>query len=174
MTAWHEEAIGKHHDRKNFDCGDAELNGFLQKYARQSHDQGGSKTFLAVSDDDNKHILGFYSLTPTSIDPEKVPTAVRRGLGRYEVPGFRLTRLAVDRRQQGKGMGGQLMLAAGRRCLRAASEVGGVVLAIDAKNDRVAEWYKTYGAIPLVDSPLSLAIPLTTMEEALKAAGHTL
>ena len=71
-------------------------------------------------------------------------------------------------------MGGQLMLAAGRRCLRAASEVGGVVLAIDAKNDRVAEWYKTYGAIPLVDSPLSLAILLTTMEEALKAAGHTL
>ncbi len=66
------------------------------------------------------------------------------------------------------------MLAAGRRCLRAALEVGGVVLAIDAKSDRVAGWYKTYGAIPLVDSPLSLAIPLTTMEEALKAAEHTL
>jgi hypothetical protein len=48
------------------------------------------------------------------------------------------------------------------------------VLAIDAKNDRVAEWYKSYGAIPLVDSPLALAIPLTTMAEALKAAGHTL
>ncbi|WP_416067670.1 GNAT family N-acetyltransferase [Rhizobium sp. ZK1] len=174
MTAWHEEAISKHHDRKNFDCGDAELNGFLQKYARQSHDQGGAKTFLAVSDDDNKHILGFYSLTPTSIDPEKVPAAVRKGLGRHEVPGFRLTRLAVDLRQQGKGIGGQLMLAAGRRCLRAASEVGGVVLAIDAKNDRVAEWYKSYGAMPLVDSSLALAIPLTTMEEALKAAGHTL
>jgi len=174
MTAWHEEAIGKHHDRKNFDCGDAELNDFLQKYARQSHDQGGAKTFLAVSDDDNKHILGFYSLTPTSIDPKKVPAAVRKGLGRHEVPGFRLTRLAVDRRQQGKGIGGQLMLAAGRRCLRAASEVGGVVLAIDAKNDRVAEWYKSYGAIPLVDSPLALAMPLTTMAEALKAAGHTL
>lgn len=174
MTAWHEEAIGKHHDRKNFDCGDAELNDFLQKYARQSHDQGGSKTFLAVCDDDNKHVFGFYSLTPTSIGPEKVPAAVRRGLGRHDVPGFRLTRLAVDRRQQGKGIGGQLMLAAGRRCLRAASEVGGVVLAIDAKNDRVAEWYKTYGAIPFVDSPLSLAIPLTTMAEALKAAGHTL
>lgn len=173
MTAWHEEAISKHHDRKNFDCGDAELNGFLQKYARQSHDQGGAKTFLAVSYDDNKHILGFYSLTPTSIDPEKVPAAVRKGPGRHEVPGFRLTRLAVDLRQQGEGIGGQLMLAAGRRCLRAASEVGGVVLAIDAKNDRVAEWYKSYGAMPLVDSSLALAIPLTTMEEALKAAGHT-
>ncbi len=174
MTAWHEEAIGKHHDRKNFDCGNPELNDFLQKYARQSHDHGGSKTFLAVRDDDSKQILGFYSLTPTSIDPGKVPAAVRKGLGQHEVPGFRLTRLGVDRPQQGKGMGGQLMLAAGRRCLRAASEVGGVVLAIDAKNDRVAEWYRTYGAIPLVDSPLSLVIPLATIAEALKAAGHTL
>jgi len=66
------------------------------------------------------------------------------------------------------------MLAAGRRCLRAALEVGGVILAIDAKNDRVAEWSKTYGAIPLVDSPVALVIPLATMAEALKAAGHTL
>lgn len=174
MTAWDEEAIGKHHDRKNFDCGDAELNNFLHKYARQSHDQGGSKTFVVVNGDDNRQVLGFYTLTPTSIDSEKVPVAVRKGLGRHEVPGFRLSRLAVDQSQQGKGLGGQLMLAAGRRCLRAASEVGGVVMAIDAKNDRVAEWYITYGAIPLVDSPLSLVIPLATMAEALKAAGHAL
>ncbi|TCU20033.1 GNAT family N-acetyltransferase [Rhizobium sullae] len=174
MTAWHEEAIGKHHDRKNFDCGNAVLNDFLQKYARQSHDQGGSKTFLAVSDDDSKSVFGFYSLAPTSIDPGKVPVTVRKGLGRHEVPGFRLTRLAVDRRQQSKGLGGQLMLAAGRRCLRAASEVGGAVLAIDAKNDRVAEWYKTYGAMPLVDSSLELVIPLATLAEALRAADHTI
>jgi len=51
-------------------------------------------------------------------------------------------------------MGGALLLAAGGPYLRAASQVGGVVLAIDAKNNRVAEWYKTYGALPLVDSPL--------------------
>ncbi|HZU26201.1 MAG TPA: hypothetical protein VFA04_11805 [Bryobacteraceae bacterium] len=46
-------------------------------------------------------------------------------------------------------MGGQLLLAAGRRCLLAAAEVGGIALLIDAKNDGVAKWYATYGAVPL-------------------------
>ncbi|WP_210199511.1 GNAT family N-acetyltransferase [Rhizobium sp. R339] len=171
MIAWHEEPIGKHHDRKSFDCGDAGLNDFLQRYARQSHEQGGSKTFLAIDDADGKTVLGFYSLAPTSIRAEIVPDDVKRGLARHEVPGFRLTRLAVDTRLQGQGMGGQLLLAAGKRCLRVTAEVGGVVMAIDAKNGRVADWYKTYSAIPLLDAPLSLVIPLATIAAALQAVG---
>jgi hypothetical protein len=72
---------------------------------------------------------------------------------------------------QGKGLGGQLLLAAGRRCLLASAEVGGVVLVIDAKNERVAGWYASYGAVPLLDAPLSLLLPLATIEAALKKAG---
>ncbi|MBB3399333.1 MULTISPECIES: hypothetical protein [unclassified Rhizobium] len=49
-----------------------------------------------------------------------------------------------------------------------------MVLAIDAKNDQVADWYKTLGALPLIDTPRSLLLPLTTIAAALKAAGHTL
>ncbi len=74
-------------------------------------------------------------------------------------------------RLQGQGIGGQLLLAAGRRCLLAAAEVGGVVLVIDAKNERVAGWYASYGAVPLLDAPLSLLLPLATIEAALKKAG---
>ena len=97
---------------------------------------GGAKTFLAIDDADNKTILGFYSLSPASIGYARTPEMVRRGLARHEVPGFRLARLAVDRRFQGQGIGGQLLLAAGRRCLLASAEVGGVVLVIDAKNEQ--------------------------------------
>jgi GNAT superfamily N-acetyltransferase len=86
------------------------------------------------------------------------------------VPGFRLARLAVDRRLQGLGIGGQLLLAAGRRCLLASAEVGGVVIVIDAKNERVARWYAGYGAVPLLDAPLSLVLPLATIKDALKKA----
>jgi predicted N-acetyltransferase YhbS len=82
-----------------------------------------------------------------------------------------LARLAVDRGVQGQGIGGQLLLAAGRRCLLASAEVGGVVLVIDGKNERVAGWYASFGAIPLLDAPLSLLLPLATIEAALKKAG---
>jgi GNAT superfamily N-acetyltransferase len=171
VTAWHEEPIDKKHDREAFDCAEATLNEFLRRYARKSHELGGAKTFLAIDDADEKNILGFYSLCPASVDYARTPEIIQRGLARHEVPGFRLARLAVDRRLQGKGIGGQLLLAAGRRCLLASAEVGGVVLVIDAKNERVAGWYAGYGAVPLLDAPLSLLLPLATIEAALKKAG---
>jgi GNAT superfamily N-acetyltransferase len=171
VTEWHEEPINRKHDRESFDCGEQALNEFLRRYARKSHELGGAKIFLAIDDADKKTILGYYSLSPASIDYSRTPEIIRRGLARHDVPGFRLARLAVDRRVQGKGMGGQLLLAAGRRCLLASVEVGGVVLLIDAKNERVAGWYGEYGAVPLLDAPLSLLLPLATIDAALKKAG---
>jgi GNAT superfamily N-acetyltransferase len=171
VIAWHEEPVHKKHDRESFDCGEDPLNEFLRRYARKSHERGGAKTFLAI-DDADETILGFYSLSPASVDYARRPEIVRLGLARHDVPGFRLARLAVDRRWQGQGIGGQLLLAAGRRCLLAAAEVGGVVLVIDAKNERVAAWYANYGAMPLLDAPLSLLLPLATIEAALRKAGR--
>lgn len=170
IPAWHEEAITRKHDRSAFDCDDDELNVFLMRYARQSHDQGGAKTFLAI-DDDTRAVLGFYSLAPASLAYHRVPEIVQRGLARHEVPGFRLARIAINRTQQGRGLGGQLLLAAGRRCLMAAAVVGGRVLIIDAKNERVAAWYVSYGAIPLLDAGLTLVLPLTTIANLLKEVG---
>jgi len=170
IHAWYEEPIGKGHHREAFDCGEAALNEFLRHYARKNHELGGAKTFLAIDDGDNA-ILGFYSLSPASIDYARTPEIVRRGLARNDVPVFRLARLAVDHGVQGQGLGGQLLLAAGKRCLRVSAEVGGVALLIDAKNARVAAWYTSYGAVPMLDAPLSLVLPLRTIEAALRAAG---
>jgi GNAT superfamily N-acetyltransferase len=167
VTAWHEEPIDKKHDREAFDCGENALNEFLRRFARKSHELGGAKTFLAIDDAGNKTVLGFYSLSPASVHYARTPEIVRRGLARHDVPGFRLARLAVDRSLQGQGLGGQLLRAAGRRCLLAAAEVGGIVLVIDAKNARGAKWYGSYGAVPLLDAPLSLVLPLATIEAAL-------
>lgn len=169
IPPWHEEPIAKRHHREAFDCGDAALNEFLRRYARQTHEQGGAKTFLAVCDDDPTQVLGFYSLSPASVEFARTPDVLKRGLARHDVPVFRLGRLAVDRTMQRKGLGGQLLLAAGKRCLSAAQEVGGVALLIDAKNEAVAAWYASYGALPLLDMPLSLLLPLATIQKALEA-----
>jgi GNAT superfamily N-acetyltransferase len=144
VPAWREEPISRKHDRKSFDCGDAAMNEFLLKYARQSHEAGGAKTFVAVDDADGKTLLGFYSLAPGALAYADTPELVRRGFARHDVPGFRLASIATDSRMQGKGLGGQLLALAARRCLRAAAEVGGVVLIIDAKDERtpaMARWH---------------------------------
>ena len=142
---WREEAINRRHDRKTFNCGSQELNEYLRRYARQNHESGGAKTFVAVSPDDAARIIGYYTISPGAIEFAKVPTAITRRLGRYEVPVFRLARLGVSRSSQGGGLSGELLLAAGRRALSVAAEVGGVALAIDAKSERAAQWYERFG-----------------------------
>ncbi len=172
VPPWHEEPISRQHNRDAFDCGNADLNDFLRRHARQTHEQGGAKTFLAVRDDDATLVLGFYSLSPASVEFSRAPAVVTRGLARHDVPVFRLARLAVDKSLQGHGLGGQLLLCAGRRSLHASQEVGGVALLIDAKNEGVAQWYSSYGALSLLDAPLSLLLPLATIQQALEAADN--
>lgn len=174
LSKWHEESISKKHNRAEFDCGDAILNEYLRKFARQNHESGGAKTFVAI-DDASDSIIGYYSLAPTSAMFEQIPLGTRKGLPQHPVPGFRLARLAIDKSLHGGGLGTQLLLAAGRRCIRVAGEVGGVALFIDAKTERAAKWYEERGAERLIGVsskfPIPLVIPLKTIEMALKAAG---
>lgn len=172
LPDWHEEAISRKHDRDSFDCGEPALNEFLRHHARKSHDKGAAKTFLAISNSDGRTIVGYYSLCPASLQYARVPEVVRKGLAKHDVPVFRLGRLAVGRHFQGHGLGGQLILAAGRRCLLAATDVGGVAILIDAKSERAAKWYASYGAVPLSDTPLTLLLPLATIQRALEGSGN--
>jgi hypothetical protein len=68
---WREEAIAKKHDRKSFNCGERELNEFLWLYARQSHERGGAKTFVAVDARNGRTVFGYYdSICPRPGDRE--------------------------------------------------------------------------------------------------------
>jgi GNAT superfamily N-acetyltransferase len=166
--AWDEAPIAKRHDRAAFDCGDSDLNLYLQKFARQNHESGGAKCFIAVPSNAPARILGFYTLSPASLEYARTPALAKKRLARYDVPVFRLGRLAVDTSVQGRGLGGALLLRAADRCIRVAQDVDGVALLIDAKNDRAARWYESYGALRLDDAPLSLVLPLATAADALK------
>jgi GNAT superfamily N-acetyltransferase len=172
MTAlvWNEVPLAKDHDRAAFDCGDTDLNLYLQRYARQNHESGGAKCFVAVPSDAPPHILGFYTLSPASIEYARTPALIKKGLARYDVPVFRLGRLGVSQSVQGRGLGGALLLQGADRCLRVANEVGGVAMLIDAKNERAAKWYESYGALALINAPLSLLLPLAVAADALRRA----
>jgi GNAT superfamily N-acetyltransferase len=171
--AWREEPIGRHHDRKSFDCGTPALNDYLLRYARQNHESGGAKTFVAVSSDAPTLVLGYYTISPGAIAFTEAPPSVTKRLGRYDVPIFRLGRLAVSRTIHGQGLGGELLFAAGSRALAVAAEVGGVALAIDAKDARAAEWYERFGAVRLLDDPLKLVLPLDAIAQAIASIERT-
>ena len=164
---WDEAPIARRHDRAAFDCEDADLNVYLQRFARQNHESGGAKCFVASPSDAPARVLGFYTLSPASLEYSRTPALAKKGLARYDAPVFRLGRLAVDRTVQGRGLGGALLLRAAVRCIRVAQDVGGVALLIDAKSDRAARWCESYGAVPLHDAPHCLVLPLAVAADAL-------
>ncbi|TPJ73403.1 GNAT family N-acetyltransferase [Mesorhizobium sp. B2-6-2] len=171
LPGWHEEPISKSHDRASFDCGDEQMNDFLRRFARQSHEQNASKTFCAVDSTNPSRVFGFYTIAPSAVAHEQVPAALTKGLARHEVSGFKLARLAADLSVAGQRLGGQLLAAAALRCLRVAAEGGGLLLIIDAKCERAANWYRGYGAEPLSAMPLTLVMPLATFAADLRAKG---
>jgi hypothetical protein len=121
VPAWHEEPISKKHDRKSFDCGDPAMNDFFVRYARQSHESGAAKTFRAIDNADNKSILGstawLRALWPTLTRRRRFAAASPGTM----CPGSGSVRIVTDLRCQGQGIGGQLLAAAARRCLRASA-----------------------------------------------------
>ncbi len=66
----------------------------------------------------------------------------------------------MDRSQQGKGLGEDLLLDALSRCLRVAEEVGIAAVLIDAKHERAKAFYARYEFDALPDHPLTLWLSL--------------
>ena len=58
-------------------------------------------TFVPVATDPPTMVLGCYTIAPGALDFSGVPDAAKHRLGRYEVPVFRLGRLAVSLNGQG-------------------------------------------------------------------------
>jgi len=56
--------------------------------------------------------------------------------------------------------------------MRVTENVGGALMIIDARNERGADWYTSYGPAPLRGRPLTLVVPLPTFAETSRASGH--
>lgn len=100
---WRVEPLQRDHDRSRFDCGEPELDDYLARFARQNHESGVTRTFVAVRAAEPTRILGYYSLAVDSIDKKNLSPQIARRFPNFPLPIARLARLAVDRELQGEG-----------------------------------------------------------------------
>jgi GNAT superfamily N-acetyltransferase len=148
------------HDRAAFDCGVAELDDYLKRYADQHRRRGISTVYVLVDDQAPHHVLGYYTLSAAEVDVDQLGAADRRKLPRYPVPCFRMGRLASRADQRGRGIGRLLVACAVDRCLQARAQVAAYALIVDAKDAAAKGFYEHYGFTPFADRPLTLYLPL--------------
>lgn len=138
------------------------LDAYLQRQASQDMKRRVAQVFVTLGEVRGS-IAGYYSLSAASFRKEGLPPELSKRLPHYPVPAAILGRLAVDRSQQGTGLGALLLVDAMRRVLAASERIAVNALIVDAKNERAQAFYERHGFSPFLDERRRLFLPLETI-----------
>ena len=133
------EALEGTDEVSGFACGDAALDGYLTE--RALADQRAGKTHVAARD---AHVVGYFALKAATVSPPATIAHVS-GQGPLDIPVILLKRLAVDAREQGKGVGEALLVRALSRCLHASNTMFSRAVLVDAGATEARAFFEKYG-----------------------------
>lgn len=144
--------LNKTHNRKHFKCEESSLVHYIQNQASQDIKKRLATCFVAV--DDDKNVLGYYTLTSYSLGRDAIPEKYMNKVPiNYNAPVILLGRLARDLRVKGKGLGEHLLLDALYRSYKISSEsLGAMAVVVDPLNETAKSFYNKYGFEQLPDS----------------------
>ncbi len=149
----HIEKLDRTHAVEQFTCGQPELDRFLIRHALQAQQSNASQTYVAVGDGE---VVGFYTIVAGEARHADAPERVVKGMPRHPIPLLVLARLAVHINAQGRGLGRGLLLDALERTLQVADVIGVRALAVHAKNEPAAAFYRHFGFMPSPTDPRHL------------------
>jgi GNAT superfamily N-acetyltransferase len=160
------EPLGKQHDRAAFTSGQPDIDDWFRRRAGQDERRNIARVFVAI--DDERTIIGFYSLSSYTLALDDLPVDLARRLPHYDaIPAARIGRLARDQRARGQGVGELLLADAVRRILGAARSVAVFAIVVDAKDDTAALFYRRFGFQPFPLQPRRLFLLTSTALAAL-------
>lgn len=139
------EPLEAQHDRASFACSNEPLNRYLKERATQDIRRGLARSFVATPVDEPTRILGFFTLSATSIVAADLPPELAKRLPRYPVPAALIGRLAVDQKTAGRGLGGILLMEAVEKAKVAARTIAITVIVVDPIDDAAERFYTAFG-----------------------------
>ena len=160
--------LGKH-DRAEFSCGEAALDDWFHTRAGQYEKRNVARVFVAV--DDQRWLVGFYSLSSFTLAITDLPREYAKRLPRYDlIPAALIGRLARDERVRGEGVGDLLLADAVRRVIGALHALAVFAIIVEAGNTEAAAFYRDFGFAPFPSRPLRLFMPMSEAAEAVSRA----
>lgn len=157
------QPLSSTHNRNEFDCGIQELNAWFARMASQLQEKRRATVFVAVDTAEPAVPLGYYALSASKVDGGDLPL---KNVPR-EVPAVLLGRLAIATHLQGKGLGKLVLMSALEKAALAAQTIGVMVVAVNAKDQKAADFYSRYGFQPAKSDPLLMFLPVDTIKNLL-------
>lgn len=152
-------------DFANFDCGEPALNDYIQKYVSQDEKKNLCRAYVLL-DDDGSSLIGYYTLSSSSVAFEEFPDEMKKRFPKYPVPVALIGRLALGKSFQGQGIGAELIADALKRALAISQELGFAAVIVEAKNAAAVSFYKKFGFVQFQGHPNKLAISIATIEKS--------
>ena len=138
MTLSPPHPINTDHILALFDSGRTSLDDWLKQRALKNEIAGASRTYVVCDDSAaNANVVGYYCLISGSVEHRQAPGRVRRNMP-DPIPVMLMGRLAIDRTQQGKGLGSALLKDSILRTLKAAEFAGIRALLVHALDEHAA------------------------------------
>lgn len=159
------EPLSERHDISHFDSGMDSPNLWLQRKARLNEAKGGTRTYVVCDDD---RVIGFYSLAASAVERRRVSSRVGRSMPE-PIPVILLGQLAVDANYQGRGLGADLLVDAGKRVLAAAGMIGVRALIVQALDEEAKRFYERFGFLPFSErEPLMVILRIAELRATLQ------
>ena len=155
------------HEKAKFSCGNAMLDNYIQKQAKQ--DVKGKVSVSFVLSDDYKEIKGYYTLSSGSVPRSQLPESLIKQLPKYhDLPVTLLGRLAIDNKFKGQKLGALMLLDALKRSFDiSARSVASMAVIADPIDQDAINFYTKFGFILLPDSG-RMFLPMGTIEQLFK------
>ncbi len=159
------------HDRTGFSCGVDSIDRWFKYSISKKIKNDRVRVWCAVNDDGV--LVGFYALSMYSILPENAGNLAIPG-ERHKIPMIYLSVLAVDKTQQGQGVGGNLLMHAIEKCIEASDDIGIVAIVLDVRKDddfdKRAKFYNSYGFEILEEGEYRMALSVKDAKANIQTA----
>jgi GNAT superfamily N-acetyltransferase len=158
------EPLSDLHELDDFISGVSSLDEWLRRRARANQVSGASRTFVVA---DRRKVVGYYALASGAI-------AVASSAGRFRrnmpdpIPVAVLGRLAVDRAQQGRGLGRALFRDCALRVAHAADTIGIRGIVVHAISEQAKAFYQALGFDASPAEPMTLMVTLADIRHLME------
>lgn len=157
------EPLRKDHDRSGFASGETTLDEWFHRFAWENHSAGFARVYVTCR---GERPVGYYSLGAFSVVRDAATARATRG-GPVQIPTLLLGRLAVDRSEQGLGVGSALLRHAMVVAVTASERHAVRALVVNALDEPARDFYRRHGFEPSPTNELDLMLLIKDIKTAL-------
>lgn len=156
------ERLQREHRRRDFGCGERQVDDWLKTKALQNQSKHLSVTKVLLDEADD--IAGFFTLATGQVSFADLPLEITERLPKRELPVAVLAWLGVSRQYQGQGVGRILLAQSLRDCHLAGQTFPFVAVILDCVNETAKAFYKRWDFQELPGHPFRLFLGAAQLE----------